>query len=292
MLELLQALAPHKASKHAKWAAQLAAEDIDAEQDLLELPEEDFDALKLTAAFKGILRLFRQESARPPTQQPAKQAPPIQPTQPDEELVEEEAGLDDDDYDDEIYEEDVAPVIDEDLVDEDPNAKDSAINIEEEEHIVEELPNQAGGDGIVVSKSAPSVLAGPTMSSAQSLPPKEDYAERRLKVPAPTGLRDHVFISHAQSTGGDQANALYLELTLLGFSVWYDNRAKDLTKVRMSKMPRSLPPPVHDSLPLSPVLCAPNAKGGDAAGNHQRSGIRSIPLRGRAQSAVLPGKLH
>eukprot|EP00935_MAST-01C_sp_MAST-1C-sp1_P001606 g1606.t1 len=44
-----------------------------------------------------------------------------------------------------------------------------------------------------------------------------------------------VFASHAQATGGDQANAIYLELERLGFTVWYDNRADDLTKEGMLK---------------------------------------------------------
>ena len=64
--------------------------------------------------------------------------------------------------------------------------------------------------------------------------------------------------SHAQATGGDQANglslmpqcdlaltlslcvactspAIYLELERMGFRVWYDNRADDLTKEGMLK---------------------------------------------------------
>ena len=41
--------------------------------------------------------------------------------------------------------------------------------------------------------------------------------------------------SHCQSTGGDQANAIYLELERMGFKVWYDNRASDLTKEGMLK---------------------------------------------------------
>eukprot|EP00935_MAST-01C_sp_MAST-1C-sp1_P002889 g2889.t1 len=41
--------------------------------------------------------------------------------------------------------------------------------------------------------------------------------------------------SHSQATGGDQANAIYLELERMGFKVWYDNRADDLTKEGMLK---------------------------------------------------------
>jgi hypothetical protein len=33
--------------------------------------------------------------------------------------------------------------------------------------------------------------------------------------------------------GGNQANAIYLEMERLGFAVWYDNRASDLTKEGM-----------------------------------------------------------
>ena len=41
--------------------------------------------------------------------------------------------------------------------------------------------------------------------------------------------------SHSQATGGDQANAIYLELERMGFKAWYDNRASDLTKEGMLK---------------------------------------------------------
>ena len=34
----------------------------------------------------------------------------------------------------------------------------------------------------------------------------------------PDGFATHFFVSHSQSTGGDQANAIYLELTMMGFS--------------------------------------------------------------------------
>jgi hypothetical protein len=49
-------------------------------------------------------------------------------------------------------------------------------------------------------------------------------------VPLPGKARTHFFLSHCQATGGDQTNAIYLELRQLGFSCWYDNRATDLTK--------------------------------------------------------------
>ena len=41
------------------------------------------------------------------------------------------------------------------------------------------------------------------------------------------------YCSHSQSTGGDQTNALYLELERLGYHCWYDNRAADVTKKGM-----------------------------------------------------------
>jgi hypothetical protein len=74
-------------------------------------------------------------------------------------------------------------------------------------------------------------------------------AAKAGSVPLPSGARTHFFLSHCQATGGDQTNAIYLELRNLGFSCWYnlsahatmklhshlalrryDNRATDLTK--------------------------------------------------------------
>ena len=52
-------------------------------------------------------------------------------------------------------------------------------------------------------------------------------------VPLPADSDNHFFLSHCQSTGGDQTNAIYLELRQLGFACWYDNRADDLTKEGM-----------------------------------------------------------
>jgi hypothetical protein len=74
-----------------------------------------------------------------------------------------------------------------------------------------------------------------------------------VAVPLPGDAHMHFFLSHCQATGGDQTNAIYLELQQLGFSCWYkplksacslffsicfcsppshryDNRATDLTK--------------------------------------------------------------
>jgi hypothetical protein len=41
-------------------------------------------------------------------------------------------------------------------------------------------------------------------------------------VPLPGDAESHFFLSHAQSTGGDQTNAIYLELQQLGFTCWYE----------------------------------------------------------------------
>jgi hypothetical protein len=45
-------------------------------------------------------------------------------------------------------------------------------------------------------------------------------APRAGPVPLPANARTHFFLSHCQGTGGDQTNAIYLELKQLGFSCW------------------------------------------------------------------------
>jgi hypothetical protein len=40
-------------------------------------------------------------------------------------------------------------------------------------------------------------------------------------VPLPSNAQSHFFLSHSQSSGGDQTNAIYLELQQLGFTCWY-----------------------------------------------------------------------
>jgi hypothetical protein len=91
-------------------------------------------------------------------------------------------------------------------------------------------------------------------SSKTTKPPQHQIASagpavKAGGVPLPSGTRTHFFLSHCQATGGDQTNAIYLELRNLGFSCWYnlishasvklhshlspcryDNRATDLTK--------------------------------------------------------------
>jgi hypothetical protein len=51
--------------------------------------------------------------------------------------------------------------------------------------------------------------------------------------PLPTNLLKHVFISHSQGTGGDQAAMLHLELEKLGLKTWYDQSDEDVTKEGM-----------------------------------------------------------
>jgi hypothetical protein len=68
---------------------------------------------------------------------------------------------------------------------------------------------------------------------AAALPQGTTNTGKGGAVPLPGDSRTHFFLSHCQSTGGDQTNAIYLELRQLGFNCWYDNRADDLTKEGM-----------------------------------------------------------
>jgi serine/threonine protein kinase len=56
---LLQELAPNKPTKWANWSQKLAEEGVETENDLLELAEEDFGGLPVSAALKSVLRKFR-----------------------------------------------------------------------------------------------------------------------------------------------------------------------------------------------------------------------------------------
>jgi hypothetical protein len=82
---LLEELAPDQsAAKWDKWASLLADQDIDTEQDLLQLPDEEFSALPLTAMLKGALRQFRE--TKPKATKPAEKKPeetkPMPPVEP------------------------------------------------------------------------------------------------------------------------------------------------------------------------------------------------------------------
>jgi hypothetical protein len=105
--------------------------------------------------------------------------------------------------------------------------------------------------------------AGPSASNAPSRVVRQQPRQqvttgpepaRTAAVALPSDARMHFFLSHCQGTGGDQTNAIYLELRQLGFACWYsalfcdlffctlhisltpffhlryDNRATDLTK--------------------------------------------------------------
>jgi hypothetical protein len=66
-----------------------------------------------------------------------------------------------------------------------------------------------------------------------ALPQGTSKTAQGRPVPLPGDSDNHFFLSHCQSSGGDQTNAIYLELRQLGFACWYDNRADDLTKEGM-----------------------------------------------------------
>jgi len=54
--------------------------------------------------------------------------------------------------------------------------------------------------------------------------------ELPAKAELPDGMRWHAFVSHAQSTGGDQAQCLALALEAdMAWAVWYDQNADVVT---------------------------------------------------------------
>jgi hypothetical protein len=72
--------------------------------------------------------------------------------------------------------------------------------------------------------SSPPLSIPPSVSAR---PAQQQQGHRSNKVPVstgavplPDGAQSHFFLSHAQSTGGDQTNAIYLELQQLGFTCW------------------------------------------------------------------------
>jgi hypothetical protein len=73
----------------------------------------------------------------------------------------------------------------------------------------------------------------PTTTKAPSVPHSAGTGSKpkarrtsRSTVPLPDKMDNHFFISHCQSTGGDQANAIYLELERLGFACWYEKASR------------------------------------------------------------------
>jgi hypothetical protein len=48
-------------------------------------------------------------------------------------------------------------------------------------------------------------------------------SSQAVASPLPPGKKHHFFLCHHQGSGGDQAYNLYMHLTQMGYSVWYDN---------------------------------------------------------------------
>jgi hypothetical protein len=93
-------------------------------------------------------------------------------------------------------------------------------------------PNEPSATGITPSRTTQQqhqVIA--------ALPHGATKTAQGRPVPLPGDSHNHGTSSsvaaRALGTGGDQTNAIYLELRQLGFACWYDNRADDLTKEGM-----------------------------------------------------------
>ena len=54
-----------------------------------------------------------------------------------------------------------------------------------------------------------------------------------LSLPVQQGCQYHFFLSHYKATGGDQVDALAMELDSRGNKAWYDNKMGSLTKADM-----------------------------------------------------------
>jgi hypothetical protein len=99
------------------------------------------------------------------------------------------------------------------------------------------MPSKAAAPASVEAVTVPSKAAAPAavhqlQAMKPHLPsekPKPSLVQAPKSgkggtVPLPAGALTHFFLSHSQATGGDQTNAIYLELRQMGFSCWYDNR--------------------------------------------------------------------
>jgi hypothetical protein len=63
---------------------------------------------------------------------------------------------------------------------------------------------------------------------------------RTAAVALPSDARMHFFLSHCQGTGGDQTNAIYLELRQLGFACWYSALLCAHTHISLTHLPSVL----------------------------------------------------
>jgi hypothetical protein len=70
----------------------------------------------------------------------------------------------------------------------------------------------------------PLVARPPSNTHSKTLQPQRQVSNGPTAeggtIPLPGNARTHFFLSHCQATGGDQTNAIYLELRQLGFSCW------------------------------------------------------------------------
>jgi hypothetical protein len=79
------------------------------------------------------------------------------------------------------------------------------------------LPSAPGSTG----SSAPlAPLAKPSKAVRPQHQVSIGPAAKGGSIPLPGDASNHFFLSHCQATGGDQTNAIYLELRQLGFSCW------------------------------------------------------------------------
>jgi hypothetical protein len=110
-------------------------------------------------------------------------------------------------------------------------SKDSMLHQQQPSQIVSQQPRNEPS----ATSSTPAKTTRQQHKVGTALPQVTGEATGGGAVPLPGDSHTHFFLSHCQSSGGDQTNAIYLELRQLGFTCWYDNRADDLTKEGMRK---------------------------------------------------------
>jgi hypothetical protein len=100
--------------------------------------------------------------------------------------------------------------------------------------VLSQQPSQTSSHKPDTTKAALQPSLQPA-SHTSAVAPATTTSANAGTIPLPGDSHTHFFLSHCQSTGGDQTNAIYLELQKLGFICWYDNRATDLTQEGMRK---------------------------------------------------------